>query len=929
MNAVSKICLTVGIVSLFNLSAAHAFDPCDEYGNCEVSDGHEVTLEDGNYRNIFAEGKGSRLTLLGGVIEAENNSAVQAYDGAAIKLDSVTIHHDNETGYIYYPIIDLWQATLEADKVYIDVTGLYGTAITAYQSGLQLNGGSIFAHGKGMIGLDITQNQYDSVINDLILQVKGEEAVGMYITNHNFSDDELMQVTIANSSIQVEGAGASAIDVQGQVHTQLDNVGIDVKNHETFIEGDEEDDWMPPVPHSGGAFASQGGQLTLSNSQISTQGDASDALIFTSPFYLEGGGTDNNPIRTDENFTNIIQLEKGAVVNSAQASAVYSSSIDTNIVEVNDSILAGDRLATLESDDNFGFIPIPMLMDVNPFNEDTPPLTDQQSAPVNLLLNARNAQLSGSTHLDDKATLTMNLRSGTDWIIHPDKAGSTRSQLSFLALEGSTIHFDPLQTGLYQSLIVGAGELGGRRDVFKAGNNARIGFNTLLNEGGSLDNQRTDRLLIEGDVSGTTLIHVNEMAGSSGGETSPTGAYSADEGISLIQVAGAAATNSFALAGGYITMNNQPYRYGLYAYGPGSSHGQADSSQRLVGGTDPYWDFRLQSVFGSAGGGSGHSTPEIVPQAANYLLTSPLLMQAKFMDMATYFHRLGDIRSNMLLHGDDSRAEYFMNGFHLHYNYRSNLPSNQYGYNADMRYNMAQWGGNIYGFDGGQSMTRIGISFNKGRMNLAPKHVIGSKDNALSSWNSMAHLVWLHRSGLYIDALASYGGFGGNVKSATHSNTAEIGGHSLGASVEVGMEIPLPACEVALEPQIQITYLQLEFDPSRDEADNFDLHLGKQEQWLIRLGGLLSRKMINHLSGREVSFHAKLNYIHALKNAGKIWMGDEFTLGEFGNHIEAGIGFNALLSDTATIYGTLAWQERLDGPGFSGVRFNCGVRAQF
>jgi len=141
----------------------------------------------------------------------------------------------------------------------------------------------------------------------------------------------------------------------------------------------------------------------------------------------------------------------------------------------------------------------------------------------------------------------------------------TDSTLSQLHLDNAHVFFDHNGTGLYQSLKI---ELGILPYALDGKNGASITFNSLLNTGGASANQFTDRLLINGNVLGTTLINIKEVAGSPGGLTSPGGNNLNNEGISLIQVSGSAAETSFALAGGHVAMGGLPYIYTLHVYGP-------------------------------------------------------------------------------------------------------------------------------------------------------------------------------------------------------------------------------------------------------------------------------------------------------------------------------------------------------------------------
>jgi autotransporter-associated beta strand protein len=99
----------------------------------------------------------------------------------------------------------------------------------------------------------------------------------------------------------------------------------------------------------------------------------------------------------------------------------------------------------------------------------------------------------------------------------------------------------------------------------------------LLNGGGPLSNQSANRLLVLGSASGSTALQVHP---------SGTGAFttvdipSPTHGISLVQVAGTSSTTVFSLANGYVT-GDTPYRYQLYAYGPGSPNGTAPRARAL------------------------------------------------------------------------------------------------------------------------------------------------------------------------------------------------------------------------------------------------------------------------------------------------------------------------------------------------------------
>ena len=130
---------------------------------------------------------------------------------------------------------------------------------------------------------------------------------------------------------------------------------------------------------------------------------------------------------------------------------------------------------------------------------------------------------------------------------------------------------------------------------------------TRLGAGGKLRRQATDRLLVSGDVVGQTLLHVANAGGMGAATAGRRGENGPGDGISVVQVGGAANAESFRLASDYVAIG--PWQYRLNAYAPGAT----DPAQRLVDGTGGYWDYRLQSVR------SG-TRAALVPQVPAYLV---------------------------------------------------------------------------------------------------------------------------------------------------------------------------------------------------------------------------------------------------------------------------------------------------------------------
>ncbi|WP_273758646.1 autotransporter outer membrane beta-barrel domain-containing protein [Bartonella sp. AU55XJBT] len=221
----------------------------------------------------------------------------------------------------------------------------------------------------------------------------------------------------------------------------------------------------------------------------------------------------------------------------------------------------------------------------------------------NIKIEADASTLQGSAYVDESSTAKIVLKNGSKWILSRPKVGQLQnsdvsgsrlkdySSISSVELIDSSLIFEELKsktTDGYQTLLIGKGS----GTVYKAQGNVNLYLNTYLDKGGKLEEQKTDRLLINGDLEGKTIVHVYKVPGSPGALTGEGGN---DQGISIIQVYGQAAEDTFQLKGGYVTLEDSPYQYHLKSYGPSSTLATADSNQRVLKNTGTFWDFRLES----------------------------------------------------------------------------------------------------------------------------------------------------------------------------------------------------------------------------------------------------------------------------------------------------------------------------------------------
>ncbi|MGF7158308.1 autotransporter outer membrane beta-barrel domain-containing protein [Bartonella heixiaziensis] len=599
----------------------------------------------------------------------------------------------------------------------------------------------------------------------------------------------------------------------------------------------------------------------------------------------------------------------------------------------------------------------------------------EKGALVKVLASA--STLEGSAYVDENSNAELYFGAGSTWILQqkqqrePHEAGWTGdSSVSLLSLMGdSTIKFTkskPDQNYTYQTLRIGKGT----GEVYKAQDGAHIYLNTYLNSGGSKENQKTDRVLIDGDVSGITTVHVQAVSGSLGGST---GSGGNNQGISIIQVSGKAEKDSFQLDGDYVALHGTPYQYRLYAYGPASGLGEADPAQRLVKGSGKFWDFRLENRYigpkpepdptpspepepgpgpepeprpapgpGPIPGPEPYPRPApepyplpkpevkaVVPQVPTYLLLPNALFHAGLMNIGNQGKRLEALRtaSNGMLEIRENPA-FFVRSYGGRHRYGSNLSALEYGYGGELDYNAIEAGVLLNTIENAYGATSFGVIGSYERFSLQPLDVKQSQKSTFDKWAVTAYGGMQWDTGFYADGLLSYGLFRGDVLTLARGKTATLKGNPLSASLTAGKAFMIGDRGFAFDPQVQVVYQRLQFNKARD-IDNFDIDMGKLDQWVARVGGRLTKTLAAADEARVVSFYGKLHLAHGFGGKQFVHFKDAFQLGAFGSSLETGLGFNAQLSQKFVLHGDLVYQHKLTKAGFSGTSFSGGMRYHF
>ncbi|AGF74894.1 autotransporter [Bartonella australis AUST/NH1] len=545
---------------------------------------------------------------------------------------------------------------------------------------------------------------------------------------------------------------------------------------------------------------------------------------------------------------------------------------------------------------------------------------------------ASGSSLKGGSRVGEGASAHLSLSNGSTWTVTQRKwkgpqvrysasnVGDSFSSISVVNLSDSSVIFERLSSMGYQTLSIGNGV----EKVYVADGDARLYFNA----GGLPGNQTSDRLFIRGDVSGTTTIHVRSVPESSerymrNEEDSPA--------ISLIQVSGKAQEDSFRLGSGYVTLNGLPYPYRLRAYGPDSSLGPAEADRNLLGreGYKGFWDFRLENEYikSSSGSHSEAKVRTVVPQVSTYLLLPNAVFHSGLMDVSNQNKQAEAMRAapQEFL---NKRTSFFTNAYGGRQRYASDLSKVEYGYGGDIHYDAAEAGISLKAVESGSVVGFFGAMGTYGKFSLQPEDVEGSKKSKFEKWSAAVYGSLQHNTGLYVNGLLSYGLFEGDVSTDARGKTASIKGKPLSASLTSGKAFAVESEGLVFDPQVQLIYQRIFFDKARD-IDNFDIDMGQPEQWTMRVGGRLSKRLMTNSASHSVSLYGKLYVSNDLHNKQFVSFGDDFQLGALGSSLEAGAGVHAQLSSKFALYGDLSYQHKLTSAGFSGTSFSGGMRYRF
>ncbi|WP_375665810.1 autotransporter outer membrane beta-barrel domain-containing protein [Bartonella sp. TT121SHDZB] len=893
---------------------------------------------------------GGAIKMTGGTITTTSTSAIFSNSNSSEnKLENVTISGVEKDGALYYAInTNKSTVTLKDVTVAQTATGVFEKGVLAENdSTITISGGSFHAKNttiSAKSGSAITLTNNANITSD---------NVGLYAEGSN-STISMTEGTVTgkgNALVAENGGHITVADVTLKTNDSDKSSGVfsngansviflektTISNSETGLAAID----GGAVNMTGGSvaanetalFAINGGHIDLTN--VSATAEVSGLQFVTHPTTKQDELNDPQKHHSNEiNLTNAeLHAENGTgIFIRAFTNANIKNSADLSIgtvnltnSEIHADVLLRDGLFTKK--ESFWEEKDIEEKYINEISNGT------------FTLSADHSNLEGRANIAKDRNVRFDLKNKTTWTLKTstkekdadgnllDIAQRSRSDISTLNFDNSSIIFNGPTEDHYHTLHIGSGKPD-TQAVYNASGDAKIYFNIAWSDGVASADQKTDRLLIHGDVSGSTTVYIKS---DSGDESSVINASDPSNigGLSLIQVSGKAQEDSFKLVNGYTTRNRLPYKYTLTAYGPESSHGQADVAQSLFDEkNENFWDFRLHKEILETGSGSGPSVIVPVAQTASYLVMPNALFYSGLTDIAKQNALLANIRTSVLGKEEEKQTGFFLYTYGNTGTLSSERGPLKYGYGANIRYAALQAGVTFATLEGQNTTTHFGLVGTYGRLSFTPKDMNDVSKSTWDKWSLTAYGSVQHDNGFYMDTLLSYGILKGDIGNAIIGKTAKLkNAKMLSISTTVGKEFATRMEGLTFEPQAQIAYQHLMFNTIED-ADNFTVDMKNPSQWLIRVGGRLT-KTISTESNRPMSFYGKVNLIKTFGDNGTIHIGRNFDLDPMGPAIEGGVGINAQLSHNFSLHGDVSYQQKLQKTGISGASFSGGIRYQF
>lgn len=454
-----------------------------------------------------------------------------------------------------------------------------------------------------------------------------------------------------------------------------------------------------------------------------------------------------------------------------------------------------------------------------------------------------------------------------------------------------------------------------------AGANGLVRINTVL--GG--DASATDKLVVNGNTSGTTRVLVTN-AGGAGAATV--------NGIQVVQVSGTSTEGNFTLAA---PVQTGAYEYSLHR--GGRTDGDANSFY-LGSFYNPPVPAPVPVPGAPAPAPIPFPAPEVLrPAVPGYVMGQVATQELGLGLLGTLHQRVGEQQTLKWDHcGCDDKAPADQAWMRLHAQRLDLDGKRQFGFEQELQY--FQIGKDLavrYSGDAAdKSRSHTGISVGYGRtstnFNDRRRGDAGMGYDTGKMKGQMLTLGAYHTryadNGSYLDLV-------GQLHAVQNKYTDKYGGEGTqkgaggGLSVEVGRPWQIGDSQWLIEPQAQLSYQLTRY---RGFADNISTVDGFTSHSLRgRLGARLAwndkADRADKLT-RTNTFYVTANVLHEFKDPKGVTIGNTTVDEQWAKQTwaELGVGAQLPLSKAAYLYGGLQYQRSLSGKSREGVSGQLGVR---
>lgn len=653
----------------------------------------------------------------------------------------------------------------------------------SHATGLQIEqkAGSITGYKNGIYAVNWASGS-SSVISAGNITATGEKALAaLYVENANSNTTSLSiqqkaGLILANSSSTAifaynHGSGSTVVDISGTVQG---GVGIytatSIAGKETMI-----------TIYDGGIVSGTSGPAILDdlgNATVTLKGGSQ-----VSGSILLGSGSDTLNIDQGANVSGLTVIDGGSADGTTS-----TSDTDTDTLNINQS-LTGSSSSTGQAGD------------ISIVNWEAINIGTKSNAALSLSGDLTANDVTVDTYG------TLNLASGvTDANVNSNVTNRGIIDLSASSAAGSTLTINGDYTG----------------------DNGQLILNSVLSD----DNSATDKLVINGNASGTTYVSVNNLGGS-GAQTV--------EGIELIDVTGTSSRDAFVQQGRIVAGS---YEYYL---GQGTASGSDSNSWYL---TSKYID---------------NSQATIRPEAGSYLAN---LVAANSLFNLRLHDRLGETQYTDLLSGEQKVTSMW-----LRYQYgNQTFNAGQHQLNNKAHWNIVQLGGDVAQWTtNNRNRLHVGFMWGYGRSSSKSDSQLSGyrSKGTIDGYSAGVYGTWYDndadKSGLYIDSWLLWKDFDASVNGQELSQESyHING--LTASLESGYHLKLgqtAAYSYWLQPKGQLTWMNVDADEHR-EANGTHV-TSKANNWQSRLGlraTMSSSDMVNQRTHQAGQLFIEANWLY-------------------------------------------------------------------